>query len=194
MSTNIIPNTFVAKTTFGSFQVKITDRDYITIGSQYHCVQISYNHKTNIANLDWLNTGQGGCEITGKTIRKHDTVAMADLGFTILRQLYPFVDPIIHLRDSSKFNCRLPDDTKVSVSSMIYHLLLYGETYYQARFHARLLHTESEPAYHAFVEARKDPNYFDKKYDFRNNDLNTAFKPLVKDSTNWDDFFRQFEE
>ena len=193
MSTNNIPNNFVAKTSFGSFQVKITNRDYIIIGSQHKCVQIAYNYKTNIANLDWIQAARGGCEVSGKNIRGINTVAMADLGFTILRQLYPSVEPILHLRDSSKFACRLPDDTSVSVSSMTYHLLLYGKTYYQDRFHATLLYPESEPAYRAFVEARKNPKYFNKNYDFRNDDLNDAFKTLRESSNNWGEFFEQLK-
>lgn len=189
MDTTNIPNKFVAKTSVGSFQVNISNRDYITIGSRHACVQIAYKYKTNTANLDWLQTEQGGCEVSEKKISAEETVVMTDLGFTILRQLYPSVHPIINLRDSSKFACKLPDNNTVSISSMKSHLLRYGKTYYQMRFNAHLLYPESESAYHSFVKARNSATYFDKTFDFHNDDLNKALSPILKQSTNWGEFF-----
>jgi len=184
-----IPNNFVAKTDIGSFQIKITNRDYISIGTKNNCVQIGYNHKTTTANLDWLGTEKGGCEINDKQIHGNDTVKMANLGFTILKQLYPNVNPIISLRDSSKFTCRLPDNNIISMSSMIFFLLLKGETYYQSRFKATLKYTESEPSYENFIKSWKSP--VDKSYDFRNEDLNKKLQPLLSESNSWEDFFKK---
>lgn len=137
MSTNI-PNTFTAKTAFGTFEIKITNRDYINIGSKNFCVQIAYSITKNTAKLDWLGTEEGGCEATGKVIHGEDTVKMTDLGFTILKQLYPNVNPNISLRDSSSFKCRLPNNKLFPISLLKYYLLIYGETYYQQRFNAKL--------------------------------------------------------
>ena len=61
MTESPIPNRFTAKTIFGTFQIKITNRSYISIGSN-NCVQIGYNASTNEATLDWLRTEKCGCE------------------------------------------------------------------------------------------------------------------------------------
>lgn len=182
-----IPNNFVAKTDIGSFQIKITNRDYISIGAKNNCVQIGYNHKTNSATLDWLGTEKGGCEINDKNIHGDNTVTMTNLGFTLLKQLYPNVNPIITLRDSSKFTCRL-HDTIITMSSMIFMLLLKGETYYQSRFKATLKYKESEESYENFVKAWKTP--VNKSYDFRNEDLNKKLQPLLLTSNSWEEFFK----
>jgi hypothetical protein len=189
--TSDIPNNFVAKTYIGSFNVKIANREYITIGTQHACVQIGYNQMSNVATLDWLGTEKGGCEMTGKEIHGKNTIAMTDLGFTILKQLYPDVNPHIMLRDSSKFPCNLPDGNRVSISNMIYNLLITGKTYYQNKFGATLKYPKSETAYKAFVEARQNPHLFNKSYNFNNSDLNKALAPLLQTSANWGDFFEK---
>ena len=193
-----IPNKFVVKTDIGIFQIKITNRDYITIGTKNDCVQIAYNIKQNTAHLDWLGTEKGGCEGMpeskdegGKEIHGKDTIKMVDLGFTILKQLYPNVNNPITLRDSSKFKCRLPDNNTTSISSMIYNLLLSGQTYYQSRFNAVLKYKESELAYDEFVKARNNPELFNKTYDFNNKDLNMVLSPILYNSNNWGDFFKK---
>lgn len=187
MNTNL-PNNFTAKTSFGLFHVKITNGDYISIGSKHNCVQIAYRVQKNTAHLDWLGTEKGGCEQTGKTISGVDTVAMTDLGFTILRQLYPSVYPEITLRDSSKFHCSLPNGQHVQISNMPYNLLLKGKTYYQDKFDAHLLYPESELAYHAFRTAW-EMDSVPSNFDFKNKDLNHLLRPILQDSNTWKDFF-----
>jgi hypothetical protein len=189
--TSTIPNRFVAKTDFGQFQVRISNRDYITIGAKEGCVQIAYNAKTNTANLDWLGTEKGGCEVSGKSIKGTDTVAMTDLAFTILKQLYPQVNPQVSLIDSSRFTCNIPDGNKIYISNMIYSLLLTGKTYYQSRFNATLEYPSSQPAYDAFVAALNDPAEFDKNYSFGNPELDQALHPLLNVSATWAEFFEK---
>jgi hypothetical protein len=191
MNNKNIPNRFVAKTHFGSFNIKIANREYITIGTKNDCVQIGYIESTNTAVLDWLGTEKGGCEINDKDIHGQNTINMVDLGFTILKQLYPNVNPIISLRDSSTFRCHLPDDNPVSISNMIYNLLLTGKTYYQSRFNATLKYDKSRQAYDYFIKSRLDPLMFDKTYNFNNNDLNRLLRPLLDESNNWAEFFHK---
>jgi len=186
-----IPNHFVAKTSAGSFQIKVTNRDYITIGSRNSCVHIAYKAKTNTAVLDWLGTEKGGCEISEKEIHGRDTVTMTDLCFTILKQMYPNINPIVSFIDSSTFPCQLPNGSRDAISQMIYQLLLTGKTYYQSRFNAQLKYKDanSKSAYDLFIEARENPDLFDKEYDFGNQELNDAFAPFMQSSTTWGDFF-----
>ena len=186
-----IPNNFTAKTSIGSFNIKITNRDYISIGNKIYCAQIKYDASDNTATLDWLGTDKGGCEIDNKDIRGSNTIIMTDLGFTILRQLYPNVNPLVKLIDSSKFRCDLPTDRPVSISNMIYNLLLSGKTYYQRNFNAKLRYAKSEEAYNNFIENRENPNMFDKSYNFRVEELNEMLRPIMKASNNWSEFFEK---
>lgn len=185
-----LPDKFIAQTDVGIFQIKITNAgEVINIGSTTYCVQITHDNKTNSANLAWLGTENGGCEHSGKSIHGSDTVTMVDLGFTILKQLYPGINPLVDLKDSSKFTCKLPNGAKESISNMMYNLLITGQTYYQRKFGANVKYPGTKLAYDKFVEIRNDPSYFDKEYDFNNNDLNTMLRPMMYESKSWADFF-----
>lgn len=188
-----IPNLFTANTSFGLFRVKITNRTYITIGTKNACVQIVYKPATNRANFDRLETEKGGCEETDKSIYGKDTTAMADLGFTILRKLYPEVDRWITLLDSSTFKCNLPDGNRVPISTMKYILLLHGQTYYQSRFNAIPVYNEALPAYTTFHKAwSSDPLPSD--FSFENDDLSDIFMPIYKTCSTWKEFFQKIYE
>jgi hypothetical protein len=187
------PDKFIAQIDVGLFQIKITNGgEVINIGSTTYCVQITHDNKTNSANLAWLGTENGGCEESGKSIHGSDTVTMVDLGFTILKQLYPNINPLVDLKDSSKFVCKLPNGIKESISNMIYNLLITGQTYYQRRFEAEVKYPATKPAYDKFVEIRNDPSYFDKEYDFNNDDLNIILRPIMYKSNTWADFLNKF--
>jgi hypothetical protein len=192
--TTDLPNRFTVKTDFGSFRIIINNRDYISVGAKNNCVQIAYNINKNTANLDWLGTEKGGCELNGKDIHGDNTIKMTNLAFTILHQLYPNVNPLVSLCDSSTFKCRIPNGNPVSISLMKYNLLLSGKTYYQKRFDATLKYSDSELAYNTFIKNRIDPLLFDKSYNFNNKDLNTALQPILYNSNNWDDFFKKTED
>ena len=185
-----LPNQFTAKTSFGVFQIKITNRRYISIGSKNNCVQIGYNVSTNEGMLDWLGTEKGGCEHNDKIIHGMDTIAMVDLGFTILQKLYPDIKKWIKLRDSSKFNCTLPDGNGVPISNMIYNLLLHGETYYQKQFKAVPLYEEAIPGstlFYKFWNSEPLPD----TYSFNNDDLIDILIPIYKKSHTWREFFQE---
>jgi len=183
-----LPNKFVAKTLFGNFQIKISNKSFITIGSKNDCVQISIKPNKQ-ATLEWLGTDKGGCEESGKTIHGKDTIAMVDLGFTIMKQLVPDTNPFVHLRDSSKFDCTLQNGRKTSISNMIYNLLIKGETYYQDKFNASLLYTESQDALTKYVTSWSDS--IDKDFDFENDELNMELKPLLNESNSWKEFMEK---
>ncbi len=188
-----LPSKFVAQTDSGLFQIKITNGgEVINVGATNYCVQITHNHRENKASLSWLETEKGGCELTGKSIHGKDTIMMVDLGFTILRQLYNNVNPLVELRDSSKFTCKLPNGTKESISNMQYNLLTTGQTYYQRLFGAKLKYLGTQSAYDNFVKFRNSSDHFDKEYDFRNDDLNDILRPLAHQSNTWAEFFDKF--
>ena len=184
-----LPSKFIAKTSFGTFQVKIFNRSFITIGSTQGCVQISIN-PSNQAKLEWLGTEKGGCEETGKKIHGTDTIAMTDLGFTIMKQLYPDVNPYVRLQDSSSFHCIIPGGNKVSISNMIYNLLIKGKTYYQDRFDATLLYKESQIALDMFINAWS-VQLIQKDFDFENKDLNEELQPILQIVNHWNEFFNK---
>jgi len=185
-----LPNRFTAETSFGLFDVKLSNREYITIGTKRQCLQLGYVAETNKAELSWVGTEQGGCEKEDKDIHGNDTVAMTDLGFTILRQLNPAVDKWITLRDSSSFKCELPDGSRVPISLMKYNLLLYGSTYYQRRFHAIPLYDEAIPGADAFVHAWETNPLPTSPPPFKNSELAEILTPLYEQSHSWKEFFQ----
>jgi hypothetical protein len=188
-----LPDKFVVKTEFGLFQIKISNRDYITIGTGNDCVQIAYSVKKNTATLDWLGTEKGGCEETGKSIHGKDTTSMVDLGLTILRQLYPSVNPTIYLRDSSTFTCILPDGRKYRISNSIYNLLLKGKTYYQDRFNAVPIDGPSKNAVDVYHQTWASTNIPDD-FDFKNPEIESILEPLKESSKTWQMFFQAIYE
>jgi hypothetical protein len=188
----MIPNEFTAKTSFGSFRVRITNRDFISIGGKNDCVQIGYKPNTNTATLHWLGTEKGGCEMTDKVIKGESTTAMTDLGFTILKKLYPDVNPWVTLRDSSTFRCDLPDGNRVPISTMKYNLLMRGKTYYQDRFNAVPQYEEAAPAITLFYNAwATNPLPQSYKPIFDNKDLFEILGPIYENSSTWKEFFEQ---
>lgn len=182
-----LPDKFVVKTDFGLFQIKITNRDYITIGTGNDCVQIAYDVNKNTATLDWLSTEKGGCEETDKPIHGKDTTAMIDLGLTILRQLYPSVNPTAYLIDSSAFTCLLPDGSKFRISNTIYNLLTKGKTYYQDRLNAVPRNDEYKDTVSNYQKAwATEP--VPEDFDFVNPDIARILEPLRSESNTWKEF------
>jgi hypothetical protein len=187
-----LPNEFTAKTTFGSFKVKITNRNYINVGGNNNvCFQVGYDEFENEGKIDWLGTESLKCEQSEKIINGVDTVAMADLGLTILRKLYPNIQKWVKLRDSSKFNCTLPDGNNVKISMMILQLLLHGETYYQSRFKAVPVYDEAITAYELFHKAWLNDPLPSRPPFIKNEDLTEMLTPLYKKSKSWKDFFSE---
>ncbi len=184
-----LPDKFVASTEFGLFQIKITNRDYISIGTGNDCVQIAYSVKKNTATLDWLETEKGGCEETGKSIHGKDTIAMVDLGLTILRQMYPHVNKTIYLRDSSKFICILPDGRRYHISNSIYNFLLKGKTYYQDRFNAEPVDEFSKSLIDMYQKTWTTTNV-PNDFDFKNPEIELLLEPIKRDSKTWQEFFQ----
>lgn len=183
-----LPERFTAETEFGKFDVRITNNEYISIGSRNSCVQIGYSVKTNTARLDWLGTEKGGCEKEDNPIRGPLTIKMTDLGFTILRDLIPSVNPFIQLTDSSTFVCILPNGQKIPMSKQKFNLLLFGKTFYQEAFGAVPMNDENK-AHQVFVSARIDPSKKPPIFEFNHPDLNSLLDPIYNKTETWKDFF-----
>ena len=181
------PTQFRATTPFGDFNVRISGEDFISIGGKNDCVQIFYDRFTNKARLERLETEGGGCSLTDEEIHGEKTIQMTDLGFTILRNMYPSVEEAT-LIDSAKFLCILPNGLKSPISYKQFFLLLRGRTYYQDRFQAIPEFPAEEEAVYQFVKNREDPLRKPSYFNFMNADLNTLLTPIYKNCHTWKEF------
>ncbi len=184
------PAKFRAITPFGDFTVRIVGGDFINVGGKNDCVQIFYDRFTNKARLERLETEKGGCSLSDEEVHGEKTIQMADLGFSILRDIHPSVEEAT-LIDSAKFPCTLPDGKKTPISYKQFFLLLKGKTYYQDRFQAIPEFPAEEEALHTFVKNREDPLRKPAKFNFMNADLNTLLTPVYDDCTTWKEFIEK---
>lgn len=188
-----LPELFTAKTTFGDFRVRIVGNDYISIGGKNDCVQIYYDSHTNKGKLDRLETEKGGCSLSSDDIKGEKTIQMTDLGFTVLRTLYPSVKEVT-LIDSAKFPCKLPDGSLASMSYKQFFLLLKGKTYYQDRFQATPELPQEAQALLDFEKNWKDPQHKPDTFNFMNPTLQTLLTPIYKASSTWEQFINKLFE
>jgi hypothetical protein len=188
-----LPESFTAKTAFGDFRVRIVGNDSISIGGKNDCVQIYYDSYTNTGKLDRLETEKGGCSLSADDIKGEKTIQMTDLGFTILRQLYPSVKEVT-LIDSAKFPCTLPDGSRASMSYKQFFLLLKGKTYYQDRFAAIPELPQEVQALTNFEKNWKDPQRKPESFNFMNPSIQTLLTPIYNASTTWEQFIKKLYE
>ena len=177
---------FHAKTSFGDFRVKISNRDFISIGGKNFCVQISYRGD-NDTELTSLETSRGGCEIHNKHISGELTTKMTHLGFTILKELYPNVK-VVHLIDNSSYKCTMPDDSQRGISLMKSSLLIYGQTYYERKFGAVPKFEHDVKTMEEFRKNWADPEFKPTTFNFNNPDLNSLLTPIYNSTVTWKEF------
>lgn len=185
-----LPESFTAKTDFGDFHVRIVGGDYINIGGKNDCVQIYYDFDKNMGKLDRLETEKGGCSLSNEDIKGEKTIKMTDLGFTILRTLYPSVKEVT-LIDSAKFPCKLPDGSRASMSYKQFFLLLKGKTYYQDRFQAIPEFSQEKQPLLDFESNWKNPERKPKTFKFMNPSLQEILTPLYEASSTWEEFIKK---
>ncbi len=190
---NHLPNSFTAKTNFGDFHVRIVGNEYINIGGKNDCVQIFYDSYKNMGKLDRLETEKGGCSLSDDDIKGEKTIKMTDLGFTILRKLYPSVKEVT-LIDSAKFPCKLPNGSRASMSYKQFFLLLKGKTYYQDRFEATPEFPQEVQALLDFEKNRKDIQRKPKTFNFMNPSLQAILTPIYDTCSTWETFIKKLQE
>jgi len=71
------------QTSIGKFRVEKTNT-HLKVGGNRFCVEIRFTNETE-AELQWLITKDGKCELEDKPIRGNNTVHLLNLSFTILK-------------------------------------------------------------------------------------------------------------
>lgn len=174
-------------TNFGSFLVK-KDKLGISLGGRGKgCTTIA--NKGTHGYLGWVQTNQGGCELTNKEIRGNTTVKFVDLAITILKEINPTITKITLLDDSS-YPCVLPNGSTQKVIMAIANILFHQATYYEQQFNAYIPDASVYAKYRAQIEdGFNNPSNKPSTFDFHNAELQQILEPIYKQSATWKDFF-----
>jgi hypothetical protein len=191
---------FDALTDFGKFRIKINDKNtidfdtrlvkkigsIITVGGRNSCVSIEIFDNSDTAHFLNVKRTNGGCELNDKIIKGDLTVKMICLAFTITKEYASHISKIA-LEDMSDFACKRRNNSIVGISLALHELMFRQMTWYERHFKAKLI---NDDLYKSYIENR---NNFNKKppidFDFRNNDLNIALRPVIIVAKSWKDFF-----
>jgi hypothetical protein len=175
------------KTSVGLFKVYKT-KTHLRVGGKNFCVEILFQDPKmpEAAELQWLITKEGGCELEGKIIQGDNTAHLLKLSLTLLK-VYRNVQ-YVRLLDNSKYDCVIDDKIKKSIFINKYSYLFHGETWYEMKACAipvdpslKALYYETKPLY---TEPLAKPSVFD----FKNTLLNTELTPIYHATKTWKEF------
>jgi hypothetical protein len=169
-------------TEFGRFRVTVQPKN-ISVGGPKYCVNISLHESETI--LYWLSTEDGGCALDDKVIRGEDTLRMTDLAFSLLRTYFPS-RRIVTLLDDSGVSWKDARGKKHKVSLLKGHLFLYGKTWYEDKFGAKIQNAEMHAEYIRRSANYNNPSKKPEKFDF--GELNDTLTPLYTSSNTWKEF------
>jgi hypothetical protein len=190
--------TYTVETTVGKFRVEHTTSKHpysgayqynnLRVGGTKYCVILKYNRNLpTTAELQWLITGEGGCELTGKQMRGEHTKHLLHLAITLLKTYTPGIE-VISLLDNSKIHCKLPDGTSVQMFLNKYYFILYGQSWYEFMFSAVPLNSDERTMYANKQLNYSNPTYKPPEFKFSNTDLQSLLEPLFSSATSWADF------
>jgi len=193
---------FKVKTSIGLFRVKryntinydkTYSKDFMKLGGKNFCIELKWDRNIpTIAELQWIITENGGCELTGIEIKKDKTVHMFHLAITLLLKYLPTLEKV-ELLDNSKFKCTMPNGKSIQISTNYFHFLIHGSTYYDLKYEAFPIHSNDNISYNKIKQNLIDPLKKPEMFDFGNRDLNEELQPLFKESLSWKDFFEKIK-
>ena len=193
--------TYFVKTDIGKFRVQKSSgstlykgqaRPYsmLKIGGKNNCIEMKWYYDEDTCELQWLDTSEGGCEITGTTIKGEGTVLLLHLAITLLKQYQDI--KTLHFLDNSKLHCRLPSSQIEKMSLQRFYFLRHQKTWYEAKFGAYPQNSQEREGYNDMKQNFKKPPH-DQFFDFRNMDLQEEFISLYETSNTWQDFFEMIK-
>lgn len=196
--------TYTVQTTTGKFRVEKTTSKHaysgayqyeiLRVGGTKFCVTLKYDfNQPTTAELQWLITGEGGCELTGNQIHGDHTKHLLYLAISLLKVYLPHVE-YITLLDNSKIQCKLPHGTSQQMFLNKYYYVLYGKSWYELMFSAVPLNSDERTLY-----ANKQLNYNNSTYKpaefkFSNTDLQSLLETLFSSATSWAEFGKRISE
>ena len=175
-------------TKIGKFRIKTSDSN-IYVGGITYCVNIKIN--TDTADLFWLETAKGGCELSNKKISGDDTIYMVDLAFSILRDKYPHISTV-NLLDDSGFTWRDSRGRPYKVNFLKGYVLLHQKTWYEDKFGATINNDSIYKIYKEKINNFTDPSKKPDKFNFMNPDTQALLEPLYNKTDTWKEFIDLF--
>lgn len=187
--------TYTIKSSVGSFRVeKDISRQYngsyncdlLKVGGKNFCITFSFKRQNTFAELQWLLTDKGGCELTNIAIKGKYTVHLFHLSINILKTYLPSLTHI-ELLDNSKFSCIMPNNKIQTIQLNYYYYLLKGSTFYDNKFGAYPKDPIERERY-IYNKNLYPTKIITESFDFINDDLQNMFGPLLSSSTTWKEF------
>lgn len=178
---------YQVKTSVGLFRVDKT-KTHLRIGGNKFCVDIKLYDSgiPDFAELQWLITKEGGCELNDKLIQGDSTVHLLNLSLTILK-LYRKVQ-FIKLLDNSKYDCEFSDKTKKTIYINKYNYLFHGGTWYDEKMSAVPIDPALKNLYDETKSLYTDPSAKPESFDFRNKLLQIELTSIYEATTTWKEF------
>jgi hypothetical protein len=139
-----------------------------------------------LAELQWLITKDGGCELDDVPIQGSSTVHLLYLSFTLLKIFTK--KTIVKLLDNSKFDCIFTDGSKMSISMNKYSYLFHGGTWYDIKANAIPIDPTQRNMYTTIKKLYTDPSAKYPNFDFRNHYLQKELGPIYENVTTWKEF------
>jgi hypothetical protein len=190
---------YIIKTNYGIFNLKISlhsDRNteepisfVINLGTkEKQCVQINVPSKESNeteAYLMWVEADER-CSLE-RYIERGLAQHMTLLDLTLARNINKNIKTV-YFRDTSSFECELPDGTEKNVPMKTFHIAFHGSTWYEYYFGAKL-----KRDYNKYCELKQNlynPASKPKTYDFINQQLQQELDPLFESTNTWNEFFQ----
>jgi hypothetical protein len=158
----------------------------LKIGGQKFCIEYTFIKNSDTAELQWIFTEKGGCEMNGLTIKGDKTIHLFYLSIAVLRQYGNFTR--INFIDNSTFPCDLPNGKVTKISMSKYYILFHRKTWYEAKLNAYPKYSECAATYSKIKENFNNPLNKPAIFDFKNDELETILTPLYDSSETWGKF------
>lgn len=184
-------STYYVRTSVGRFRVEKSvyynengsiNYHMLKIGGQKFCIEYLFKPNSDVAELQWIFTEKGGCEMNGDK-----TIHLFYLSIALLKQYSDFKQ--IYFIDNSTFPCELPNGQITKISMNKYYILFHRKTWYEAKLNAYPKHPEDVTNYDKIKGFFYEPLRKSDTFIFKNSDLEKMLKPIYTASNTWAEFF-----
>ena len=177
----------------GIYSINATQKEIGVIlnlgGKDTNCIQINVPYEGTVGKLLRIQAGkQNECSIDNKEQRGEKLIHMVQLGITIAKEINSTLD-ILELEDDASFDCELPDESKIAMSSTDHDIAFYQQSYYEKRYGAILINDTLREEYNNDIKGFNDPSKKPIIFDFKNNEIEKELLPLYNSSKTWKEFF-----
>lgn len=185
-----VEKSFIIETEKGKYKVKVTDniikKSYmINIGGgKKHCVQIKIPKEGTIAELTWIEAGDG-CSLDGISQQGELMVHMVWVGITVAFDYNKELTDV-KLQDNAGFQCPFKPPKKIDLTN--YDLAFSQKSYYEKRYDAVLMNQKEKEEYEEGIKAFTDPLKKPAVFTF-NGKYTKELEEIYSTTSTWKDFF-----